>query len=106
MENDEQFSSSAKQSFWPILILSISFSVYLAFQLTLVTRSTSLSKQQLVGLNQQIEKAQNSAIVSRNIQSVLERLANDLLVLANTDVEAKKLIDKYQIRRNTASPAS
>jgi len=54
---------------------------------------------------EQVRKANVKAIQqSKTLQAALEKLVNDVLELSKTDADAKALVEKYHIKKNTPAP--
>jgi len=96
----------ASSMFWPGLLMSLAFNLFLISQIhTIWNTSSDLNRQERI-LLQQLEKLRNDAVSARNVQALLEGVAGDLLVLAETDPDARRVVDKFQIRREfPATPA-
>ncbi len=93
----------ASPMFWPGLLMSLAFNLFLISQIhTIWNTSSDLNRQEKI-LLQQVEKLQNDVVPARNVQALLEGIANDLLVLAETDPDARRVVDKFQIRRDPPS---
>ena len=94
MENSSSQNSNSASPFIPILLLSVAMVLLLLWQ-CLVAWNTGGN------LRTQIEQRQPLVNQSQLVQTNVQKLINDLLILSETDADAKKIIDKYQIRRNT-----
>lgn len=97
---DDSENPSCSCCFWPILLLILAFDCYLATQLQLAWRGTDRLKQQNAALATRIEQAEGQMKGLRTWPTVLEGVAKDLLEMAKTDSEVRKIVDKYQIRQN------
>jgi hypothetical protein len=84
--------------FWPLALLGIAFVLLLSYQLIDVFIQRD-------NLNQQFK--QQIDLVTRSIQTqnALQRLAGELLTLADTDPDAKAITNKYKIARNAPPSA-
>ncbi len=87
--NDSQSSSS----FLPVLLLNVALLILLTWQVVLSVQTRSNTKSM-------VEQRQQLVTQSTALQGNLERLVNDLLELAETDSDARAVVEKYQIRRN------
>lgn len=92
--------------FWPKFFLVQAFVIFLASQICLTWNGTSQLKAQEKAISQQLERSRNEIAQARNMQNLLEGMANDLLNLASTDSEVRKIVDKYQIRKKTSTTSS
>jgi hypothetical protein len=85
--------------FWPAFFLTLAFTSFLLFQADTLFKRTQDLKRQEQALRRQSENAQTQLAAARNMSALLEKLANDLLVLGTIDSDARKLVEKYQIRK-------
>jgi hypothetical protein len=99
--------------FWPLLLSSLAFNAFLFFHLYNISTDTWRLHQNNVSLTQQTDAYRKNIMAARNVQTLLQALANDLIDMSTTDPDIRKIIDKYQIRRspqpgaqNTPAPAS
>ena len=86
--------------FWPFLLLVLAFDLYLGVEVHMVLRGTSRIKQQQTIVSNKIEQVQSQMPAARTWLTMLEGIANDLLDLSKTDADIRKLVEKYQIRKN------
>jgi len=86
--------------FWPCLLVVLAFDFYLATEIHTVWRVTGRFQQQDAAVLKRVEQTQTQMAASRTWQTMLEGMANDLLDLSKTDAEIRKIVDKYQIRKN------
>lgn len=88
--NDEpQFDS-----FLPVTLVSLSLCILLGWQ---IFNALQTRKSWQAQYDQRKELVNQSA----KVQGGLETMVNDLLTLAETDKDAKAIVEKYQIRRST-----
>lgn len=90
--------SSPRGAFLPLALLSASLLIILSWQIFLSLQTRTNARAQFEQRKQLVEQ-------STKLQGGLETLVNDLLTLAETDKDAKAVVDKYQIRRNTPPAA-
>jgi predicted PurR-regulated permease PerM len=92
--------SCNKCAFLPLTLLAVSFLIILVWQLTNITSQRS-------GLQNLIQNQQQAVQQSRQVQTGLEKLVNDLLDLAqNGDADAKAIVTKFGIARQAPAPAA
>lgn len=96
MSDDPQFSVP----FWPLLLLVLAFNLFLCVEIHSVRRVTDRIEQQHAAVTKRSQLMESQMAASRTWQTMLEGMANDLLDLAKSDSEVRKLVDKYQIRKN------
>ncbi len=101
----EENSSSSCCQFGAVLCLVLAFNLFMASQVQTLWRTTTNLKQQEINIGQQLDRSQNEFLQARNMQLLLEALANDMLAMANTDYDVRRLVEKYQIRRAGPAPA-
>lgn len=90
-------SSSSENNcsaFIPLCLLSLALLLVLSWQVFLSLQIRSNARAQFEQRKQLVEQ-------STRVQGSLESIVNDLLKLAETDRDAKTVVDKYGIRRNT-----
>jgi hypothetical protein len=90
--------SSPRSAFLPLTLVSASLLIILSWQIYLSLQTRSNARAQFEQRKQLVEQ-------STKVQGGLENLLNDLLTLAETDKDAKAVVDKYQIRRNAPPSA-
>lgn len=76
-----------------MLTLSVALVLLLGWQMILAWQTRS-------NLRQQFEQRQQLVAQSQLVQQNVQSLVNDLLNLAETDADAKQIVEKYNIRRN------
>jgi hypothetical protein len=91
METNEHPSQTSP--FIPVLTLSVALVLLLGWQLLLAWQTRTNLRQQF---EQRQELVEQSQLVQQNVQS----LVSDLLDLATTDEDARRIVEKYNIRRN------
>lgn len=90
MENQ---SSTPASPFIPILLLSVAMVLLLVWQCIVAWNTRG-------NLRTQFEQRKPLVAQSELVQGNVQKLVNDLLNLSETDADAKKVVDKYKIRRN------
>ena len=90
MENQ---SPAPASPFIPILLLSVAMVLLLIWQCIVAWNTRG-------NLRTQFEQRKPMVAQSELVQGNVQKLINDLLLLSETDADAKKVVDKYQIRRN------
>jgi len=90
--------SQSRSAFLPLTLLGASLLLVMAWQIFLSLQTRANARAQFEQRKQLVEQ-------STKVQGGLESLVNDLLALAETDKEAKTVVDKYQIRRNAPPTA-
>jgi uncharacterized protein YlxW (UPF0749 family) len=83
----------AYHNFWPVCVLAATLLIVFVWQ-------TSNAWKQQGFLKQQKQQRQELVVQSQAAQTALQRLMEDLLDLAQTDPEAKALVDKYKVVRH------
>jgi len=101
--NEENQNTSSLPFFWPLLLSSLAFNFFLFFHLYTVTKETLRLRNEQTVLLQQVDTYQKNVVGARNIQAMLQALANDLLEIGTSDSEIRNITEKYQIRRVPAS---
>ena len=96
-ENEVSFS----RLIWPGILFVLAFNIWFASQAYIFWTNVSNLQTQTKILAEKIEKSRTDISRSRTIQTSLEGLANDMLLLANNDSDIRRIVDKYQIRKNT-----
>jgi uncharacterized membrane protein len=90
-------NSSSPNAFWPISILAVSLIAILLWQLVLGVQAKQSLQAQLTQ-----PQRKTSLEEAKKLQVALEKLVNDLIDTAETDKDAKTIVEKYQIKRNEA----
>jgi hypothetical protein len=90
--------------FWPILLLVLAFNLFLCVEVHTITRVTGRMNQQREVVDNRIKQAESQMAAARTWQTMLEGIANDLLELSRTDGDIRKVVEKYQIRKNQPVP--
>ena len=108
--SSENQSSYQDKSFIPLLLLSISIIVILAWQLSEISHNREMilaAKKQWEDIDAaNTQKYLDAAAKARGFEQVLSNLAQDLTKLAEKDETAKKIVDHYGIQYHPqASPA-
>ncbi|MEM1158827.1 MAG: hypothetical protein AAF649_12160 [Verrucomicrobiota bacterium] len=96
MENESTApvtQSAPASPFIPILMLSVAMLLLLIWQCVVAWQTRG-------NLRTQFEQRKPLVAEAQRVQSNVQKLVNDLLILSETDADAKKVVDKYQIRRN------
>jgi Tfp pilus assembly protein PilO len=86
---------SSQGVFLPIAILMVAVLLVMGWNLYLVKAQSAAWQKQLA----QREPLVNQA---RSVQADLQKIAADLMVLSLTDSDARILVDKYQIKQDSA----
>jgi len=86
--------------FWPVLLLVLAFSLFLCVEIYSVLRVTDRIEQQHAAVTKRAQLMESQMAASKTWQTMLEGMANDLLDLGKSDSEVRKLVEKYQIRKN------
>lgn len=89
MEN----TSSSSSPFIPVLLVAVAVLLLLVWQFLIAWNTRG-------NLRAQFENRKQLVTQSELVQGNVQKLINDLLELAVTDADAKKVVDKYNIRRN------
>ncbi len=95
----ENSSTSPSSPFIPVLLLSISIVLLLIWQFIIAWNTRG-------NLRTQFEQRKPLVTQSELVQGNVQKLVNDLLDLSTTDADAKKVVDKYNIRRNAPAAAT
>jgi cell division protein FtsB len=92
--------NSSSNAFWPVTLLALSLITILSWQLWMGLEAKT-------NLQTQLALPQRKATLeqAKKVQTDLEKLVTDLLDLAQSDKDAKDIVDKYQIKRNENTPA-
>ncbi len=101
MNQDPSSQAGPASFFLPLLLLVTAFNLFLIFEVHAHWNNAAALKKAGQSLAQQASKAQSDVAQSRTVQTALEGLANDLIILSATDADARRIVDKYQIRRGT-----
>jgi hypothetical protein len=88
-----EHSSKSSSPFIPLLLATSAIVLLLVWQLLISWNARG-------NLKTQFETRQEQAAKSQQVQQNIEALINDLINLSATDADAKKIVDKYNIRRN------
>ena len=89
---------AAYSTFWPLTLVAISIALILLWGLR--------DARQLRRSNEQLRQQQAELVErSQQLQVGLEKLARELLDLAQTDEDAKALVAKYNISVSNTTPA-
>ncbi|OGV69305.1 MAG: hypothetical protein A2283_13825 [Lentisphaerae bacterium RIFOXYA12_FULL_48_11] len=94
--NDEHSSQSV---FLPIAILMIAVMLVLGWNLYLTKTQAATWQKQITQREQLVSQA-------RAVQSDLQKIAADLLSLSLTDVDARLIVEKYQIKQDQNAAVS
>jgi RNase adaptor protein for sRNA GlmZ degradation len=103
MNGDSSSEVSFPRMGSPALFLALAFNLLLLYQLHSAWIATSNYRQQSQELSLQIAQASVNAESAKTMQSLLERLANEMLFLAESDADLQRLVQKYQITRRNPS---
>lgn len=99
---NESTPRAAYSAFVPVFLLSLAFIFLLTIQLVNASRQRSALRKAEQSLLAVEQSRAGMVEQSRAVQADLERLASGLLELAQTDSEARALIEKYGIGRSPA----
>ena len=97
MDGEENHGSCC---FWPALLLVLAFNLFLIVEVYSIGRVTGRMNQQRDVVGKRIQQVESQMAAARTWQTMLEGMANDLLELSKTDSDVRKVVDKYQIRKN------
>lgn|SRR3989344_4796161 len=86
--------------FWPVLLVVLAFNLFLVSQIHTTWRGTTRIKEQREIFANRIRQAEGQLAAARTIMTTLQGLCNDLLDLSKTDSEIRRIVDKYEIRKN------
>ena len=90
-----------------LISLNVSaFNLFLASQIHNTWRGTTRLKEQQEIFANRIRQAEGQLAAARTIMTTLEGLCNDLLDLSKTDSEIRRIVDKYEIRKNQPARAT
>ena len=118
--NTDHPSSTTPSVHIPVALLALAIAVLLASQIGAAGQSARIMKWQQSTVEKQIEALKTadkelateitareaSVKQSGELKNQLQALLTDLIELANTDEDAKRVIQKYNIQRATAPAAS
>ena len=93
MEPETSAAPAPASPFIPILLLSVALLLLLVWQCIAAWQTRG-------NLRTQFEQRKPLVAQSELVQGNVQKLVNDLLILSETDADAKKVVDKYKIRRN------
>lgn len=99
---------------FPIAILALAFAVFLGTQIGAAKQSVDITRWQIETARTNLErlKTQETQYAealknretdvekSKELQAQLEALLNDLLELADNDADAKRIVQKWNVKRN------
>ncbi|MCC7518797.1 MAG: hypothetical protein IT578_06390 [Verrucomicrobiae bacterium] len=107
MNGDEPYAQAAESpTGLALILLALALNFFLIFNALMYWGGLKNQVRQNDALTQQILQGRQTAANARMAQGMLEGLANDLLVLSTSDADARHLIEKYQIRRMSPTPAA
>jgi len=93
MEHETATAPAPASPFIPILMLSVALLLLLIWQCIAAWQTRG-------NLRTQFEQRKALVAQSELVQGNVQKLVNDLLILSEEDSDAKKVVDKYKIRRN------
>ncbi|MDD2706369.1 MAG: hypothetical protein PHV34_00040 [Verrucomicrobiae bacterium] len=93
---------SLSRLIYPFWLLILALNLLVLFLLHSTWVANAKSRQEKNEITQQIAQARVNAENARVVQSVLERLAGELLFLADSDQDIRRLVDKYQIKKGSS----
>ncbi len=97
--NHSQGNADRLTLFWPFCLVSLSLVVFLGWQV-------SLSVRQYIGSVRIAEQQDLLDAQAVQTEAKFQSMVMDLMALARTDPDARKIVDKYGIKYNPApSPA-
>lgn len=103
MNGNEAYDQGADRSFGiALILLAVAFNLFLIFNALLYWGGLKNQVRQNDALAQQITQGKQAATNARQVQGMLEGIANDLLALSASEPEARRIVEKYQIRRANA----
>lgn len=92
--------------FPPIILVVLAFNLFLLSELHARWNDVSALRRASESLAERTERARADLPRSRTAQAALEGLANDLILLGNTDPDVRRIVDKHQIRKTTPPAAA
>ncbi len=99
-------SHEGSNLFAPGLLVALALGLFLVSQAVTEWGAVSNLQRQRAQLGQQIQQAGQQVVPSRNFQVILQNFAGDLLNLAASDAEVRRVVEKYQIRRTPPPSAT
>jgi len=90
---------SSQGIFLPVAILMVAVMLMLGWNLY-------LAKTQAVTWQKQITQREQLVNQARSVQSDLQKIASDLISLSLTDVDARLIVEKYQIKQDQNAAVS
>jgi hypothetical protein len=106
MSENEVYEQSSDRSFGiALVLLAVAFNLFLVFNALLYWGGLKNQVRQNDALAQQIAQGKQAAVNARQVQGMLEGLANDILALSASEPEVRRIVEKYQIRRMNAPAA-
>ena len=99
MNGTEDFPTAQRRhnGFVPLVLVALSFIIILTWELVTGNQARANGRQLREQQSRLVEQ-------SKQIQSGLEKLARDLINVANSDNDAKALVAKYQINISNPTP--
>lgn len=99
MKQQGQVNSDSLTLFWPFCLVALSLAVFLGWQV-------SLSVRQYIGLVRVAEQQELLEVQAVQAEAKFQSMVMDLMTLAKTDMDARKIVTKYGIQFNPPpSPA-
>ncbi len=106
MNENETYEQGSDRSFgMAFVLLAVAFNLFLIFNALLYWGGLKNQVRQNDALAQQIVQGRQVAANARTVQGMLEGIANDLLSLSASESDARRIVEKYQIRRMTPPAA-
>jgi hypothetical protein len=92
-------STCSDSNKWWIFLLSLTLNVFLGSAVQELWSSRSILLEQEREMTSRLDSAKGSLSTSREMQTLLQGLATDLLSLGETDPEVRRIVDLHQIRK-------
>jgi hypothetical protein len=90
--------------FWPVLLFILAFNCFLIAEVHFAWRALDRLQIQKKNAITRVEQSQAQVAAARTWMAILEGVCNDLLDLSKSDSEVRRVVEKYQIRRNQPVP--
>lgn len=101
MSDQASHSLFSTDYFPPFLMALLAFDLFLATQTYGLWHIKKTLQQQEIFMAQKLSTTQSELVPARTMQTMLEGIAGDLLILSNSDPDIRKIVDRFQIRRET-----
>ncbi len=91
--NKVQVNADRLTVFWPVCLMALSLSIFLGWQM-------SLSVRQYIGSVRVAEQQGLLEAQAVQTEAKFQAMVMDLMTLAKTDMDARKIVNKYGIQFN------